>query len=90
MSRRKNAMSDLNRTFADIAVLEAVLNDARAAGDEESVQNALRLLSGLWRRIAETPQYRRELSGSLSIEEWLRKYRPRCPASALMGPNRLN
>ena len=70
-------MSDLDRTFADIAVLEAVLNDARAAGDEESVQKALRLLGGLWRRIVETPETRREVSGSLSIEEWLRRYRPR-------------
>ena len=47
MSPKTNAMSDLDRSLADIAVLEAVLNDARAAGDEESAQKALRLLGGL-------------------------------------------
>jgi len=28
-------------------------------------------------RIAETPKSRWELTGSLSIEKWMRKYRPR-------------
>ena len=69
-------MSDLNRTFADITLLETVIDDARAAGDEESVQKALRLLGGLWRRIVEMSESSTGLSGSLSIEEWLRRYRP--------------
>ena len=70
-------MSDLDRIFADIAALEAVVNDATAAGDQKSEQKALRLLGGLWQRIVETPETQRELSGSLSIGEWLQRHRPR-------------
>jgi hypothetical protein len=43
------ATSDLNRIFADIAVLEAVINDARKAGDEEAAEKAVRLLGGCGR-----------------------------------------
>lgn len=42
-------MSELDRIFADIAVLEAVINAATPA----------------------------QLSGLLSIDEWLQRYRPR-------------
>ena len=70
-------MSDLDRIFADIAVLEAVLNVAKAAGDEESAQKGTATAERAVAADVETPQPRREVSSSLSIEEWLRGYRPR-------------
>ncbi len=59
-------MTDLDRIFADIAVLEAVINDAREAGDEEAAEKAMRLLGRLWQRIAETPKLLRQLTEPLS------------------------
>ncbi len=67
------ATSDLNRIFADIAVLEAVINDAREAGDEEAAEKAMRLLGGLWQRIVGTPKLLRQLTEPLSEAEWLRR-----------------
>ena len=64
--KRVAATSDLNRIFADIAVLEAVINDARKAGDEEAAEKAMRLLGGLWQRIVETPKLLRQLTEPLS------------------------
>ena len=73
-------MTDLDRIFADIAVLEAVINDAREAGDEEAAEKAMRLLGGLWQRIVETPKLLRQLTEPLSEEEWLRRYAPKTEA----------
>jgi hypothetical protein len=72
--KRVAATPDLNRIFAYIAVLEAVINDARKAGDEESAETAMRLLGGLWQRIVETPKLLRQLTEPLSEAEWLRRY----------------
>ena len=74
------ATSDLNRIFADIAVLEAVINDAREAGDEEAAEKAMRMLGGLWQRIVETPKLLRQFTEPLSEAEWLRRYAPKTEA----------
>ena len=73
-------MTDLDRIFADIAVLEAVINDAREAGDEEAAEKAMRSLGRLWQRIAETPKLLRQLTEPLSEAEWLRRYAPKTEA----------
>jgi hypothetical protein len=72
--------SDLNRIFADIAVLEAVISDAREAGDEEAAEKAMRLLGGLRKKIVETPKLLRQLTEPLSEAEWLRRYAPKTEA----------
>jgi hypothetical protein len=74
------ATSDLNRIFTDIAVLEAVINDARAAGDEEAADKAMRLLGRLWQRIVETPKLLQQFTEPRSEAEWLRRYTPKTEA----------
>ena len=75
-----SAMTDLDRIFADIAVLEAVINDAREAGDEEAADKAMQLLGELWQRIVKTPKLLRQLTEPLSEAEWLRRYAPKTEA----------
>jgi hypothetical protein len=73
-------MFDLNRIFADIAVLEAVINYAREAGDEDAAEKAGRLLCGLWQKIVKSPKLLQQLSEPLSKVEWVRRYAPKTEA----------
>ena len=62
------------------AMLEAVINDAREAGEEEAAEKAMQLLGGLWQRIVKTPKLLRQLTEPLSEAEWLRRYAPKTEA----------
>jgi hypothetical protein len=73
-------MSDLDRIFADITVLEAVINDARAAGNGEAAEKGLRLLGRLWQRIVKSPGLLQQLTEPLSEVEWLRRHAPKTEA----------
>ena len=77
MTGRRDTLAHLDRIFADIAVLEAIINDARRAGDREATDKAMQVLGGLWQRIVETPRLLRQLSEPVSEAEWLRRYAPR-------------